>query len=291
MSENSKVNLEKRGRSSDFDNTEVQEYERRRKQLTVQTLSRYFYDLLQAQCVTKNKPRVFLGKLAETESVKAVKGPLRADNANKLLVSQKLKDIFDLPSPNSRVFPCEGANGIFVMSDCVGLMEPYDVNKTRKQTTRVEIDAILSNNPIEFWDHSRISDSSEEGRKLSLSFLLQLAFRKVVGTNDTHPKNFIIDRPQNIVISIDDAAYFKDTKFMFKSNLKQKHSEYEAVLTLHWTSIIATLSTWVHQLENLTADEKAELFRLGVVAKNIEYSRSMAIKLCDRVNWEFKEDT
>lgn len=89
------------------------------------------------------------------------------------------------------------------------------------------------------WDDSKLPT-------LSLSILLALAFRKVVGANDTVVQNFLVP-PDSRVYSIDDAALEKETKFMWKGRVDEQ--KWAKVLEEHWGPLQQCLLTWEPHLE------------------------------------------
>lgn len=260
------------------------------------SLELQYCDFLQAQCITgKHKPKVLLCRSLLNDAIVAIKGPVSKTEANQLMGCQRLKEILDVANTNYRIQDFTSGrlinmNGMCIISDCKGLIDGYDMNKFIVRTTSLETEVKISTNKIDHWSHDCMENIDDESEMsvLACNCLLQLAFRKVVGTNDTCCRNLVIDRKNKTVVSIDDPALFRETPYMFKISLnKTLSSNYKAMLDLNWSRIRGILVDWSEKLKTLTMDQLIMLKEWGIEYENISFSLKIISDLLKKENWKF----
>ena len=166
--------------------------------------------LLQVQLITaKHKPRVWF-----CNDRYVLKGPMTSEQCEQLELSDKLKALFQLKTVNYRRLTLDGK--LYLLSDCL-----YDVdyNNFIVKSSKLESNVNIYNGPIHGIDNSSIKSYLPH---IQLDLLKNLAFRKLIGTNDTCERNIIIDPKLNFVASIDDPVLLTDTPFIFKKQITNK---------------------------------------------------------------------
>jgi hypothetical protein len=82
-----------------------------------------------------------------------------------------------------------------------------------------------------------------EGQTVERSFLKALAFRLIIGTDDTVPRNFVV--LDETVYSVDDPAWKKEPTQIWK--IKNHNQKYTDMLDRHWNWVQAFLKDWQKQ--------------------------------------------
>lgn len=216
-----------------------------------------FTDFLQAQCITgAHKPRVYFARNIETNKIQVIKGP-NEKYINEYILTENIKKILNLPHTNMYLKTNLSGNkiptGSYLISDCVGMNDNYDINKYILRTTSLETDVKISTNTINHWSHEYLTQN------LELEILLVLAFRKCIGTVDTCNRNLIIDNINNKIISIDDPALFVEKPYMWSKALSEKYKGlYESLVSKLWTELTNILNSWKIKINqsNLDTDKK-----------------------------------
>jgi len=210
-----------------------------------------YYDMLQVAPRTgPEKVRVYYAR-DENHNPIILKGPLQDDEINAMLETERIKKLLDLPRTNVRV---EDDN--FIVSDC---LYDYDFKDSHICASGIDKGQRLSNIKLKMWKHEF------EGKILERSFLKALAFRLIVGTDDTVPRNFIVI--DNTVYSVDDPAWKKEPLMIWK--VKSHSKKYTDMLDTHWEWVQAFLEDW------------KENYDIG------EFSINMCNKYLKRENWIF----
>lgn len=132
-----------------------------------------------------------------------VKGPIKnAVEAERQTLSEQIKVILGLPHADLEVR--RYTEGLFMISKCI---VNIDHCKFEYKTTKIETNAKVSTNEVGHYV------DEIENKKMQQQVLLSLAFRKIVGANDTCKRNFIVKGAH--VFSVDDEAKFKLTNYMW----------------------------------------------------------------------------
>jgi hypothetical protein len=127
-------------------------------------------------------------------------------------------------------------------------------------TTKLETNVrVVVPGSVPGWDHSKVKEDP-------FAIMEALAFRKIVGTNDTCTRNFICCGGK--VYSIDDPALNKTTPYMWKTQLVKPKADYEAALTAVWDRLTETFAKW----RLLLADEPFALAMLEVYSNKTAWA-------------------
>lgn len=166
--------------------------------------------LLQTQLVTgKYKPRVWF-----CNDKYVLKGPITEEQYNQLELSDKLKQLFGLKTVNTRKVNIEGK--LYAVFNCL-----YEVDYSQfvVKSSKLETDVKIYNGDIHPIKNTELETYSPVIR---LQLIKNLIFRKLIGTNDTCERNFIIDPKGKFVASIDDPVLLVETPFLFKKQITNK---------------------------------------------------------------------
>ena len=161
-----------------------------------------------------------------------VKGPLSSKEIDALLITEQIKILLGLPRTNVR----RGDHNTLI-SDC---LYDYDIHDSHTCRSGIDKGKRLSNIKLKMWRHD-ITD-----RTTVRSFLKALAFRLMIGTDDTVPRNFIVI--DQTVYSIDDPAWEEEPERIWKVQNHSKH--YNQLLDDNWEWVSAFLEDW-RQTEGL----------------------------------------
>jgi hypothetical protein len=178
---------------------------------------------LQAQLLTGvGKPRTWFAIKNGKQYV--VKGPVSEEERNACLRSQAIKECLGLPHTEMR---CQEN---FLIQQCLFdyTQCPTEIRGSRLESKR----PILSPSVYMGWRHEYVKTLSDE---TLLQLFETLLFRRIVQTNDTCPQNVLFIN--NIVYSIDDGAYGKHPRQMWKRKLPPEiQQEYEISLHRFWST-------------------------------------------------------
>lgn len=209
-----------------------------------------YYDLLQvAPRTSSDKVKVCYARDEQWNPV-VLKGPLPDKEIEALLESERIKKILGLPRTNVR------RDGNYMVADC---LYDYDSNDSHICSSGLDRGSSVSNIRLHMWKHE-IDDPVTER-----SFLKALAFRLIVGTDDTVPRNFVV--VQQTVYSVDDPAWKQEPERVWKLISHSEH--YNRMLDRHWAWVKAFLYDW------------SKKKKIG------EFSLQMIQKYLDRKNWNF----
>jgi hypothetical protein len=159
-----------------------------------------------------------------------LKGPLESKEIVALLESERVKQILGLPRTNVRKYKDD-----YIISDC---LYEYDVNDYHICKLKIDKGRKISNIKLKGCEHK------ETNTILERSFLKALAFRLIIGTDDTTPRNFIVI--ENTVYSIDDPAWNVEQKELWK--IKNHKIMYTNMLDRNWEWVDAFLVEWKNTL-------------------------------------------
>lgn len=210
-----------------------------------------YYELLQvAPRTSPEKVPVYYARDEDWNPV-VLKGPLSEEEIQALLHTERIKKLLGLPRTNVR-----RSDDNFVVSDC---LYDYSLSESHRCASGIDRGKRLSNIKLKAWRHD-ITD-----RTAVRSFLKALAFRIMIGTDDTVPRNFIFVDPA--VYSVDDPAWEKEPTRLWKVKTHSEH--YSKLLDENWEWVMAFLNAW-KQTEELS-----------------EFNYKMIDKLMDRSYWKF----
>ena len=188
---------------------------------------------LQTQLLTgRSKPRVWFGTYNGKQVV--VKGPVAKKESKGVLKTQKIKECLGLPHTNAHM------DGDYLVFDS---LIDYKKLPTRIVTSKIETNVkVPVMTSVGAWEKSMM-----EKEELVKQLLVGLLFRKVVGTNDTCARNFMV--VENVVYSIDDAALDLTTSHMWKMKASMKASvEYVKAMNTHWDYLVNIIEDWETKL-------------------------------------------
>jgi len=178
---------------------------------------------------SQDKVNVFYVRDSEYNPL-VLKGPLENKEIVALLESERVKTLLDLPRTNVRKYEDN-----YIISDC---LYDYDVNNFHICKLKIDKGQKISNIKLKGWEHK------ETNTILERSFLKALAFRLIIGTDDTVPRNFIVI--ENTVYSIDDPAWNIEPTQLWK--IKNYKTMYTNMLDRNWEWVQAFLTEWKNTL-------------------------------------------
>lgn len=196
-------------------------------------LKNNFKCFLQAQPITgRTKPRTWFATNKITGKQVVIKGPMESNDINNCIKSELIKKILNLPNTNIRILEDDIS---YIIQDS---LVDYTILPTHIISTKLETDICVPENlSVPGWNHDMVDNTD-----LAYKILEGLLFRKVVGTNDTCTRNFIVI--DNIIYSIDDASLDIDTDYMWKIPLIKPLKKYQNVLDICWDKLVETISIW-----------------------------------------------
>lgn len=159
-----------------------------------------------------------------------LKGPLESKEIVALLESERVKTLLGLPRTNVRKYKDN-----YILSDCLYEYDPTDFHICKM---KIDKGKKISNIKLKGWEHK------ETNTTLERSFLKALAFRLIVGTDDTVPRNFIVI--EDTVYSIDDPAWNVEPKQLWK--IKTHKEMYTDMLDRNWEWVQTFLVDWKNTL-------------------------------------------
>lgn len=221
--------------------------------------------LLQTQLLTgRHKPRAWYYDPSGDRSFPYVlKAPLTDDNIRQLVKSDIIKRLFGLIPIVKEIL----SNGIIFYN-----YVPVDISSIEIKTSKIETNVAVYTGDHAFLDINSLDSTG------ALELMKILAFRKVIGTNDTCNRNII--QYGDKIYSIDDPFLNKTTPLMFKSPVparqigwyKQQFEKMRGVINYtlgEWRRLVSEMST----SEWISAEDKR--FMLARIAE-----------LCDN-DWSF----
>jgi hypothetical protein len=117
---------------------------------------------------------------------------------------------------------------------------------------KIETDVKVSCNAVPHYTDEIHKSNLQE------NVLLALAFRKLVGANDTCKRNFIMK--DGCVFSVDDEAKFVETRFMWSKRLsKDKAVPFDRAVRTRFGKIQTSLGCWWQKIKTAVTDGKLEL--------------------------------
>ena len=206
--------------------------------------SRYKYDkvpeykfedleLIQTQLITgRFKPRTWFC------NDKVIKGPLDDLQISQLILSDKLKKLFELKRIHTKVIKID--DKFYLMFDN---LIPIDKTKTIIKSSKLETNVTIYNGDLYVLSSKNFIELDEH---IKLEVIKNLIFRKIIGTNDTCDRNIIIYN--NEVASIDDPVLLQETSYMFKKHITNSNvrKSYEEVYDKDKDKI----TTWLNNIRD-----------------------------------------
>jgi hypothetical protein len=198
--------------------------------------------VLQAQLLTGvGKPRTWFATKGGQQYV--VKGPVSVEERDACLRSQAIKELLGLPHTQLV------AEGDFLVQCC---LFDYTTCPTEIRGSRLESKRpILSPSVSMAWRHDLVQQISDT---VLLQLMETLLFRRLVLTNDTCPQNILF--VDGVVYSIDDGAYNKYPRQMWKRRLGEERQDYLDALQRVWPALQETMKRWYGLLEGESALQK-----------------------------------
>ena len=185
-----------------------------------------YHELLQvAPRTSSDKVPVYYARDEDWNPI-VVKGPLSSEEIHALLITEKFKRILGLPRTNVR-----RSDDNHVVSDC---LYDYSLSDSHKCTSGIDKGKQLSNVKLKMWKHD-VTDVTT-----IRSFFKAMAFRLIIGTDDTVPRNFILI--DQTVYSIDDPAWGIEPAHLWKVKTHSEH--YNTLLDENWDWVKSFLSVW-----------------------------------------------
>jgi hypothetical protein len=185
-----------------------------------------YYDMLQVSPRTGPEKVAVCYARDEDWNPLVVKGPLSSEEINALVETERIKCVLDIPRTNVR----RDDHG-FIVADS---LYDYDYNESHVCTSGIDKGVRLSNIKLKMWKHDT------EDRIAQRSFLKALAFRLVIGTDDSVPRNFVVIG--KTVYSVDDPAWKIEPTIIWK--IKTHAGYYNRILDENWKWVSAFLSVW-----------------------------------------------
>ena len=218
--------------------------------------------LIQVQLITaKYKPRVYFCSINNGKMFDYVlKGPFkRKEDMEPQLLSDNIKcELLTYAPYDSRIVSYK--KDIYLLS--INLI-PVTKNKVEIKSSKLESDAPIYSGEKFMFDHEKL-DKLTTGEKENL--LEILAFRKLIGTNDTCSRNIIYY--DKLFYSIDDPVLLTQTDFIFKKPLcDQLKEKYEQILRENFSYVKTMLKKWdkvIYYSENIPNNVKI-FMRLRIV--------------------------
>lgn len=185
-----------------------------------------YYELLQvAPRTSAEKVPVYYARDEDWNPV-VIKGPLSTEEIDALLITERFKKLLGLPRTNVR-----RGDDNFIISDC---LYDYDIHDSHTCKSGIDKGKRLSNIKLKMWRHDITETVTVR------SFLKALAFRLMIGTDDTVPRNFILI--DQTVYSIDDPAWEEEPSQLWKVKTHSEH--YNQLLNENWDWVMAFLEDW-----------------------------------------------
>lgn len=231
--------------------------------------------LIQTQLITsKYKPQVFYASMNGKTFDHILKGPYRTSSEIELLIlsdriknellSSKLKEYqSEIVSINQQLFYC-GRNFIAI-----------NPSARTKASSKLETDVVIYSGNKFVLENDQLESLSLKAQRELISIL---AFRKVIGTNDTCNRNIIYLPVRESMYTIDDPALFKETPKMFKTKVAKDYvSIYDDMIDNHFDWILDLMSSWYAAIVKMNdIDESQRTFMMN-----------MCVQLSDPENWVF----
>lgn len=195
------------------------------------------YKVIQTQLITSRyKPKTYFASLDGINYKYIVKGPYTDDEIiRRTLLSDELKKYFGLVSCNAEEISINGFR--YIRFD--NLIK-IDKTKVIRKSSALEVDVDIYCGNKHFIEYSEVN----------VDVLLILAFRKIIETNDTCPRN-ILKLNNDSYASIDDISFCKTTHpTMFKKPLLRSYAAmYEDCLRDNWKLIEKRLRQWKRDIK------------------------------------------
>lgn len=232
---------------------------------------------VQVQCITsRHKPRTWFIKLKPGKSYTHIlKGPMRppSNEAAELILSDKIKSMLGLVSPKSRLVDYRAEKYLLSLN----MADIQDPIKTITRTTKLETNVEVFDGNLNILNDKQILNYS---LPIQAEILKLLFFRKLIGTNDTTARNFIVNLNKNICCSIDDPVKMvAENGFMFKKQFNHN-------LKLQWEQSLA--NTWDIVYEFICNCSDIVLAKQRTLGKQLtDYMLDVCDEYSDIENWHF----
>lgn len=205
-----------------------------------------------------------------------LKGPFKTvDEIESQLLSDRLKN--DLLSLSIKI-----ESNIAVLNDktyykTTNLIPIYPLNVTT-ESSKLESNVKIYAGNKHVFEHKYIgflySNDDQKRHSMHMTLFLSLAFRKIIGTNDTCTRNLLLVDGE--VYTIDDPALFKQTPLMYKSNVPKSFVHaYEQQLHTYFDDILEEIARWMDVIDEATY----------LTQKQKEFMKDRCNELADEDMW------
>lgn len=248
--------------------------------------------LIQTQLITsKHKPFVYFCDLNNENSYKYIlKGPYSEETDIKLqIISNKLKNhLFRTDKYNSKIVCYAGPfkEGVYYQNQLYLLSHniiPINPKKVQIMNSKLEHGVLIYIGDKYLIDKDDQLYCKEDNTIIDL--LMIIAFRKIIGANDTCNRNIIYY--EKTFYSIDDAILYDNyvgekpyiyTKYMFKNMLSgELYYVYKHYIEIYFPDVLTILNDWEQKL----------LKSKGLTDKFLKYALQNINSLKSIENWHF----
>ena len=234
--------------------------------------------LIQTQLITaRYKPHTYYCDLDMDGSYGYVlKGPFSDLGViRSILLSDYVKKLINLSPLDYKIVRYK--DNYYMLCNNLIEIEPGNIIE---KSSKLESSVIIYNGDHFFFRYEMLNDMDKElGSSLSLELFKILLFRKVIGTDDTNPRNIILF--DGMLSSIDDPMLMKETPYMFKTPLKEATCEAcLKVLRKHFKKLTEFINSFANKVKNddvLRQEYKTFILHKLMLYSNIE-------------NWKFRGD-
>ena len=227
--------------------------------------------LIQTQLITSQyKSKVYYCSIDDDNYKYVLKGPFKKDDEmNSQLLSDciKMKLFNNDNSYSSKKIKYD--TNIYILSK--NLIQ-IDKNKIVLKSSKLEENVNIYDGNHYHYSHQLIHMLKQ---KEIIELLKILAFRKIIGTNDTCTRNIIYY--EGHLYTIDDPVLLKTTPFMFKTHVEKYELIYNKMVQKYWNEIQHFLKEWEEIIKNSEdLNDNVKSFMLGQISVYL---------ICD--NWKF----
>ncbi len=203
------------------------------------------YKVIQTQLITgQYKSKVYYCSINENDKYEYIlKGPfIKEDEMKAQILSDIIKQkllISKLPnnsqsSYSSKIVEIDGSS--YILSNN---FIPIDKDNVVIKSSKLEENVKIYNGNKYFYSHELLKSLTKNE---IIELLKILAFRKIIGTNDTCSRNIIYFNKH--LYSIDDPVLLKNTNYMFKIHYEKYETEYNKVVFKYFDEITKFLNEW-----------------------------------------------
>lgn len=219
---------------------------------------------LQTQLITaRSKPKTFYTSITSKFS-HIIKFPINTDEINNLITSDKIKELFGLIPSNIKQIQIISDNTAYTGVIMTNFNQQINSNDVIIKSSKLENNVIIYNgNHL----HLEWNDLNNLTHDEQINYLKILAFRYIIGTNDTNNRNIL--KVDDKIISIDDPMLLISPKMIYKSPIPIKHKQ---IFNMILNSNFQEIQRWLMEIKSKI---------------NIEFCKQQIDKLMNINNWIF----